>query len=98
MNIYVGNLPYSITEEELKNLFSRYGEVISSTIITDRFSGRSKGFGFIEMAVQREGEIAIAELDGYMLNGRNLRVNLARPRTERPPRRERENDRHDDWF
>jgi len=87
MNIYVGNLPYSTTEEELKNLFAQYGTVTSTVIISDRFSGRSKGFGFVEMAAQREGETAIAALDGYMLNGRNLRVNMARPRTERPRRR-----------
>jgi RNA recognition motif-containing protein len=92
MNIYVGNLPYSTTEDELKALFAEYGEVVSATIITDRFSGRSKGFGFVEMAVQREGETAIAALDGSMLNGRNLRVNMARPRTERPRRRD------DDWY
>ena len=87
MNIYVGNLPYSTTEDELKNLFTQYGEVLSVVIISDRYSGRSKGFGFVEMAVQREGETAIAELDGYLFNGRNLRVNLARPRNERPRRR-----------
>ncbi len=91
MNLYVGNLPYSITEEELRKLFSEYGEVVSATIISDRFTGRSKGYGFVEMAEKREGETAIAALDGYLLNGRNLRVNLARPRTERP-------DRHyNDW-
>jgi len=92
MNIYVGNLPYSTTEDELKNLFAEYGEVVSATIINDRFSGRSKGFGFVEMAVQRDGETAIAALDGYLLNGRNLRVNQARPRTERPKRRD------NDWY
>ncbi len=92
MNIYVGNLPYSTTEDELKNLFTQYGEVVSVVIISDRYSGRSKGFGFVEMAVQRDGETAIAELDGYLFNGRNLRVNMARPRTERPRRR------NDDWY
>ena len=84
MNIYVGNLPYTITETELSNLFAKYGEVVSVVIISDRYTGRSKGFGFIEMANKREGEIAIAELDGYILNGRNLSVNMAHPRTERP--------------
>jgi len=92
MNIYVGNLPYSTTEEELKNLFAQYGEVVSVVIISDRYTGRSKGFGFVEMAVQREGETAIAELDGFLFHGRNLRVNMARPRTERPRRR------RDDWY
>ncbi len=93
MNIYVGNLPYSTTEDELKNLFAQYGQVVSAIIISDRYTGRSKGFGFVEMAVQREGETAIAELDGYLFNGRNLRVNMARPRDERPRRR-----RDDDWY
>ncbi len=86
MNIYVGNLPYSTTESELRDLFANYGEVISAVIIIDRYTGRSKGFGFVEMANQREGETAIAELDGYLFNGRNLRVNLARPRPPRPRR------------
>ncbi len=92
MNIYVGNLPYSTTEDELKALFAQYGEVLSAVIISDRYTGRSKGFGFVEMAVQREGETAIAELDGYLYNGRNLRVNMARPRNERP------RPRNDDWY
>ena len=92
MNIYVGNLPYSTTEDELRNLFTPYGEVVSAVIISDRYTGRSKGFGFVEMAVQREGETAIAELDGHLFNGRNLRVNMARPRNERPRRR------NDDWY
>ena len=91
MNIYVGNLPYSTTEDELKNLFAQYGDVVSAVIISDRYTGRSKGFGFVEMAVQREGETAIAELDGFLYNGRNLRVNMARPRNERPRRQ-------DDWY
>jgi len=92
MNIYVGNLPYSTTEAELKNLFAKFGEVVSAIIITDHYTGRSKGFGFVEMSNQREGETAIAELDGFLFNGRNLRVNMARPRTQRPRRRS------DDWY
>jgi len=88
MNLYVGNLPYTITETELENLFAQYGEVVSVIIITDRYTRRSKGYGFVEMANQREGEIAIAELDGYLLNGRSLSVNMAHPRPERPPRQE----------
>ncbi len=91
MNIYVGNLPYTTTEDELKALFSNYGTVLSVVIIVDRYTGRSKGFGFVEMATQREGETAIAELDGYLFNGRNLRVNTARPRQPRRPRR-------DSWY
>ena len=83
MNLYVGNLPYSMTEEDLKALFSQYGQVLSTIIIVDRHTGRSKGYGFVEMSTQREGEIAIAELDGYPYLGRSLRVNTAHPRTPR---------------
>lgn len=84
MNIYVGNLPYSMTEDELRELFSPYGTVTSASIIKDKFSGQSKGFGFIEMATQAEGEEAIKQLDGSSVNGRALKVNQARARTERP--------------
>ena len=84
MNLYVGNLPYSMTEEDLEALFSQYGQVLSTIIIIDRHTGRSKGYGFVEMSTQREGEIAIAELDGYPYMGRHLRVNTAHPRTPGP--------------
>ncbi len=90
MNIYVGNLAYSVTEEELSELFGAYGTVTSANIITDRDTGNSKGFGFVEMEEKAEGEKAIEELDGSSVNGRNIRVNEARPRGERssrPPRR-----------
>ena len=89
MNIYVGNLPYSITDEDLKNAFSEFGEVASVSIITDKFSGQSKGFGFIEMPNNSEAEEAIKALNERELKGRNLRVNQAKPREERPPRRHR---------
>ena len=80
MNIYAGNLSYALTEDELKQAFSEYGEVISAKIIMDRDSGRSKGFGFVEMENDEEGEKAIDALDGSLLKGRNLKVNQARPR------------------
>jgi RNA recognition motif-containing protein len=91
MNIYVGNLPYKITEDELRNAFGQYGEVSSASIIIDKMTNQSKGFGFIEMPVQAEAENAIKNMDGQPLNGRNLRVNEARPREQqsRPPRQAR---------
>jgi cold-inducible RNA-binding protein len=79
--IYVGNLPYSFNDEDLSTLFADFGEVVSSIIITDRDSGRSKGFGFVEME-DAAAEKAIKELDGKEAEGRNLRVNEARPKRE----------------
>ncbi|HEC98289.1 MAG TPA: RNA-binding protein [Nitrospirae bacterium] len=87
MNIYVGNLPYNVTEDELKELFSEFGEVTTVNIITDKFSGQSKGFGFVEMTNDSEAEEAIKALDGSELKGRNIKVNQAKPRGERPQRR-----------
>ena len=83
MNIYVGNLPYQITEEELKTAFEEYGEVTSVKIVIDRETGRSKGFAFVEMSDDTKGGSAIEELDGAELLGRTLRVNEARPRPQR---------------
>ncbi len=87
MNIYVGNVPYAATETELEELFGQYGPVATATIIRDRYDGRSKGFGFVEMENQEDGERAIGELDGQDLMGRPLKVNPARPREERRPQR-----------
>jgi RNA recognition motif-containing protein len=88
MNIYVGNLPWSTSEDELRELFEEYGEVSSVNIIKDRDSGRSRGFGFVEM--EEEGaRAAIEALDGEELDGRALKVNQARPREERGDRRGR---------
>lgn len=84
MNIYVGNLSYSMTDGELEATFAEYGMVNSAKIIMDRETGRSKGFGFVEMANSSEAEEAIRELNGKSIGGRNLRVNEARPREERP--------------
>jgi len=82
MKIYVGNLSYDVTEEELKQEFIAYGEVTSVSILTDKFSGRPKGFGFIEMASKTEAEAAIAGLNGKILKERTIVVNEARPRSE----------------
>jgi len=94
MNIYVGNLDYNLKEEELVEVFSEYGEVISAKIVKDRETGRAKGFGFVEMAVESEGEKAVEELDGAEVNGRNIKVNKARPRPERPATRPQRRDRY----
>ena len=80
MNIYVGNIPYTLTENELNDLFAEYGSVTSTKIITERETGRSKGFGFVEMESDEAGKEAIEKLDGFIVKGRNLRVNEARPR------------------
>ncbi|HDL10010.1 MAG TPA: RNA-binding protein [Candidatus Omnitrophica bacterium] len=85
MNIYVGNLSRDISEQDLKARFAEYGEVLSCRIIKDRFSGQSRGFGFVEMPSQEEAEKAIAGLNGKELGGRSLVVNQARPR--QPKRR-----------
>ena len=89
MNIYVGNLPYSVTENELKNMFGEFGEVSSANVISDRYTGQSKGFGFVEMPSQEEAEAAISALNDSALQGRNVKVSQARPRTEDPDRRPR---------
>ena len=83
MNIYVGNLSYRMTEDDLHQAFAEFGEVTSAKIITDRDTGQSKGFGFVEMPNQSEGEAAISALNESDVKGRNLRVNEARPRPDR---------------
>jgi RNA recognition motif-containing protein len=82
MNIYIGNLSYEVTEEDLKQAFEVFGQVESVNIIKDKFSGRSKGFGFVEMPDKANGQSAINELNGKELKGRTLNVNEARPRSE----------------
>lgn len=82
MNIYVGNLSYNTTDEDLRQAFGAHGEVTAVNIIKDRFSGESRGFGFVEMASNEEAQAAIANLNGTELGGRTLNVNEARPRTE----------------
>ena len=83
MNIYVGNLPFEVTDEDLESYFTEYGSVGSARVIIDRFSGRSRGFGFVEMDDNAEAEAAILGLNGKDLKGRPLTVNEARPREDR---------------
>ncbi len=83
MNIYVGNLSYEITEEDLRLAFEQFGAVESVNIIKDKFSGQSKGFGFVEMTSKTEGQSAIDGLNGKEKKGRTLKVNEARPRSEK---------------
>ena len=80
MNLYVGNLSYDMSEENLRTEFAEYGEVQSAKIITDKFTGRSRGFGFVEMTSDDEGKKAMEELNGKDVEGRQLVVNEARPR------------------
>ncbi len=87
MNIYVGNLSYEITDDEVRDIFSPHGEISSVSIIKDKHSGQSKGFGFVEMPNQAEAEEAIKTLNESDLKGRNIKVNQARPKEERPKRR-----------
>jgi RNA recognition motif-containing protein len=87
MRIYVGNLKYAITDDELREMFSEFGEVASADVIKDKFSGQSKGFGFVDMPNDDEAGDAIQALNDSMQDGRKLTVNEAKPRTERPQRR-----------
>ncbi|MDR1723200.1 MAG: RNA-binding protein [Tannerella sp.] len=84
MNIYIAGLSYEVTDTDLNELFAEYGEVTSAKVITDRESGRSKGFGFVEMSKDEEGQKAIEELNGAEYDGKVITVSVARPRTERP--------------
>lgn len=85
-SLYVGNFPYSTTEDQLRELFGEHGTVESVRIISDRNTGMSRGFGFVDMATEEEAEAAIAALNGTDYNGRALKVNVSRPREERPRR------------
>jgi RNA recognition motif-containing protein len=84
MNLYVGNLAYSVTEADLRTAFEAFGAVDRASVITDRDSGRSKGFGFVEMPNNSEADAAIKALNETALDGRNIKVNEARPRENRP--------------
>lgn len=86
MNIYAGNLSYNVTDDDLREMFEAYGEVSRASVISDRESGRSKGFGFVEMASDAEAQSAIEGMNGQSLGGRSLVVNEARPMEARPPR------------
>ena len=87
MRIYVGNLKYSVTDDELRAMFSEFGDVASADVIKDKFSGQSKGFGFVDMPSDADAEDAIKALNETMQDGRKLTVNEARPRNERPAKR-----------
>jgi len=89
MNLYIGNLDYGIKEENLRELFEEFGEVTSVKIITDKFSGRSKGYAFVEMASDAEADQAIEALNGKSVNDRNISVAKARPKTEGAPNNNR---------
>ena len=80
MDIYVGNLPYSVTGDDLRNLFGQYGDVADAKVISDKYSGKSKGFGFVQMADNSSAEEAIESLNDSDLQGRNIKVNQARPK------------------
>lgn len=82
--LYVGGLPYSTTDQELEEVFAAHGKVVSAKVITDRESGRSKGFGFVEFESAEEAQAAIKALDGSDLGGRSIVVNEARPREDKP--------------
>lgn len=82
MNIYVGNLSYDTTEEDLRQAFEAFGQVTGVNVIKDKFSGESRGFAFVEMSSNEEGQAAMAGLNGKDLHGRTLNINEARPRTE----------------
>src|SRR5271154_4617314 len=84
--LYVGNLPYTVTERDLRELFEQAGEVTDAAVITDRETGRSKGFGFVEMNTPEEATKAISQFNGQTMNNRQIQVSEARPREERGPR------------
>ncbi|MCE3281372.1 MAG: RNA-binding protein [Chitinophagaceae bacterium] len=84
MNIYVSNLSFNVQDEDLREFFAEYGEVTSAKVITDKFTNRSRGFGFVEMADDEAARKAIAELNGGVVEGRTINVTEAKPREERP--------------
>ena len=88
MNIFVGNLSYSVTDRDLRSAFEAHGQVASASVILDRMTGKSRGFGFVEMPNRDEAVAAISALNDKDLLGRNIRVNEAQPRESRPPRRD----------
>lgn len=86
MNIYVSNLSFAVVDEDLKSYFAEYGEVTSAKVIMDKYTNRSKGFGFVEMSDDAASQKAIAELDGATVDGRSIKVSVAKPKEERPSR------------
>ena len=95
IKLYVGNLPFTVTEKELKELFSPFGDIEEATIISDKYSGRSKGFGFVTFTDEEAGKKAISKMDGKDVQGREIKVNEARPLDpDRKPRRDFRRDRY----
>src|SRR5579875_2737695 len=86
MNIYVSNLSFNVNDEDLRGFFTPYGEVTSAKVITDKFTGQSRGFGFVEMSDNTAAKKAIAELENSTVDGRNIKVTEARPKEDRPAR------------
>jgi RNA recognition motif-containing protein len=84
--LYVGNLPYSVTDQDLRTLFEQAGGVMDAAVVTDRETGRSKGFGFVEMTTPEEASKAITQLNGHTMDNRQIQVSEARPKTDRPRR------------
>lgn len=101
MNIYISNLSFNVQDEDLKGFFTPFGEVTSAKVINDKFSGRSRGFGFVEMANNEEASKAIAELDQATIDGRTIKVMEARPKEEKPrdfnPFRNKNSGGHSKW-
>jgi len=89
MNIYVSNLSFAVVDEDLKSYFAEYGEVTSAKVIMDKYTNRSKGFGFVEMSDDAAATKAIAELDGATVDGRSIKVSVAKPKEERTPNNNR---------
>lgn len=87
--LFVGNLPFSLTEDEMRDIFSEFGEIVSVNLITDKFSGRPKGFGFVEYTTEEAAQAAVESLDGKEVNGRNIVVNIAMPPKPRSDRGDR---------
>lgn len=85
VRLFVGNLPYKTTSQDLSDLFAQAGTVVSADVVMDRMSGRSRGFGFVEVETDEQAQAAIAQFNGYEVDGRKLVVNVARPREERAP-------------
>ena len=97
MNIYVANLSFAVKDEDLRSYFAEYGEVSSAKVITDKLTNRSRGFAFVEMPDEAAAQKAIAELDGAMVDGRSIKVNVARPKEDRPARKPSFSNNNNRW-
>ncbi len=97
MNIYVSNLSFAVVDEDLRSYFAEYGEVTSAKVIMDKYTNRSKGFGFVEMSDDAAAQKAIAELDGATVDGRAIKVSVAKPKEERPAKTQRPSYSNSRW-